>query len=94
MVGWGWLEKPVRKPGAEETLGTLEGWLRSQRGLAESVGEWAFYAAVVLIVLALVKRFPYHWFVKTHKWLAVAYLVLAYHSVILAKTNHWTQPVG
>lgn len=94
MVGWGWLEKPARKPVAGETLGAIEGWLRSQRGFAESVGEWAFYAAVVLIVLALVKRFPYHWFVKTHKWIAVAYLALAYHSAVLTKVEYWTQPVG
>ncbi len=94
MVGWGWLERPARKPGTGQTLGALEGWLRSQRGLAESVGEWAFYAAVVLIVLALIKRFPYHWFVKTHKWIAAAYLALAYHSVVLTKAAYWSQPVG
>ena len=94
MVGWGWLEKPARKPNSDETLGAIEGWLRSQRGLAESVGEWVFYVAVVLIVLALVKRFPYHLFVKTHKWLAAAYLALAYHSAVLTKFDYWTQPVG
>jgi len=94
MVGWGWLEKPARKPVAGETLGAIEGWLRSQRGFAESVGEWAFYAAAVLIVLALVRRFPYHWFVKTHKWIAVAYLALAYHSAVLTKVEYWTQPLG
>jgi len=94
MVGWGWLEKPARTPGAEETLGTLESWLRSQRGFAESVGEWAFYASAVLIVLALVKRFPYHWFVKTHQWIALAYLALAYHSAVLIKVEYWSQPLG
>lgn len=94
MVGWGWLEKPARKPNADEMLGAIEGWLRSQRGLAESVGEWVFYVVAVLIVLALVKRFPYHLFVKTHKWLAVAYLALAYHSAVLTKFDYWTQPVG
>lgn len=94
MVGWGWLERPVRTPRAPETLGVVEDWLRSQRGFAESVGEWAFYAAVVLIVLALVKRFPYHLFAKTHKWLAVAYLALVYHSVVLTKLEYWTQPLG
>ena len=36
----------------------LETWLRGQRGLAESLGEWAFYAAAALIALALIKRFP------------------------------------
>lgn len=94
MVGWGWLERPARKPVTGETLGAIEGWLRSQRGLAESIGEWAFYATVVLILLALIKRFPYHWFVKTHKWIAVAYLALAYHSIVLTKAGYWSQPVG
>src|SRR5690606_28848795 len=56
MVGWGWLERPERKARAEEAVGAVEGWLRSQRGLAESIGEWAFYVAAVLIVLALIKR--------------------------------------
>jgi len=96
MVGWGWLERPVRSrpAGGGEALGTVEAWLRSQRGLAESVGEWAFYAAVVLIVLALVQRFPYHWFIKTHKLIAVAYLALVFHTVVLVKPDYWTQPVG
>lgn len=95
MVGWGWLERPVRGPRpARADLGPLEGWLGSQRGLAESVGEWAFYATLILLVLALVKRFPYHLFRKTHKWLAVAYLVLVFHSVVLTKFAYWTQPVG
>lgn len=94
MVGWGWLERPVRKRAPGEVIGGIEGWLRSQRGWAESVGEWMFYAAAVLIILALVKRFPYHWFARTHKWLALAFLGLAYHSAVLAKTAYWTQPVG
>ena len=95
MVGWGWLVKPARGAGGQQAQhGMLESWLRGQRGLAESIGEWAFYAAVILIVLALIKRFPYHWFAKTHKLLAVAYLALAYHTVVLTKIGYWTQPVG
>lgn len=96
MVGWGWLERPPRKPGGmgEQELGVIEGWLRGQRGFAESVGEWAFYAAVVLIVLALVRRFPYHWFVKTHRLIALAYLVLVYHALVLVKFEYWAQPIG
>ncbi|WP_079432972.1 ferric reductase-like transmembrane domain-containing protein [Zoogloea sp. LCSB751] len=94
MVGWGWLVKPPRKPPSGESLGLVEGWLRTQRGTAESLGEWAFYAAVVLIALALVKRFPYHLFTKTHKWLAALFLVLAYHSLVLIKFAYWAQPVG
>src|SRR5690606_14077722 len=43
------------RQGAGQQLTGLEAWFRSQRGLAETLGEWAFYAAAVLIVLALVK---------------------------------------
>lgn len=94
MVGWGWLIKPERKPRDPQALGLVEEWLRGQRGLAESLGEWAFYAAVILIALALIKRFPYHLFTKTHKWLAISYLILVYHSLVLTQFGYWTQPVG
>lgn len=96
MVGWGWLTRPERRSGGDtgQTLSTLESFFRSQRGLAESIGEWAFYLGALLIVLALIKRFPYHLFKKTHQWLAVIYLLLAYHSVILLKTYYWGQPIG
>lgn len=94
MVGWGWLTRPVRGSGPGQILGPAEGWLRTQRGLAENLGEWAFYGAVVLIVLALWKRFPYHLFVKTHRWIAAVYLVLAYHTLVLVKFDYWSQPIG
>ena len=93
-VGWGWLTKPQRGGGTPPELTGLEGLLRSWRGTAEGVGEWAFYAAVVLILLALIKRFPYRLFAKTHTLLAVAYLVLAFHTVVLVKFAYWAQPVG
>lgn len=93
MVGWGWLAPPAR-PGSADTLAGVEAWLRSQRGLAENLGEWAFYGAVILIVLALWKRFPYHLFVKTHRWISVAYLVLVFHALVLVEFEYWAQPVG
>lgn len=94
MVGWGWLVKPARGRGPVAEAGGIEGWLHAQRGLAESIGEWAFYASVVLIVLALLKRFPYHLFARTHKWLALAFIALAWHSAVLARPAYWTQPIG
>lgn len=68
--------------------------LQRFRGLAETIGEWAFYAAVILIVLALVKRFPYRWFFKTHRWLALVYLALVAHAVVLTPPDYWTSPLG
>ena len=59
MVGWGWLTRPVRGPRPDPSqLGGVEGWLSGQRGLAESLGEWAFYAAALLLVLALITYIP------------------------------------
>ena len=92
-VGWGWLVKPERGPRPTLT-DPVEVFFRAQRGLAESVGEWAFYAAVVLIVLALTKRFPYRLFFKTHRLLALAYLALVFHSVLLTPFAYWAQPMG
>ncbi|WVM93291.1 ferric reductase-like transmembrane domain-containing protein [Halopseudomonas pachastrellae] len=94
MVGW-LAEPPGAAPGgSEQVLPVIEQWFRSQRGLAESMGEWAFYAAAAMIVLALVKAVPYRWFRKTHNWLAIAYLVLAWHSLILIKYEYWIQPIA
>ncbi|WP_061288010.1 ferredoxin reductase family protein [Azotobacter vinelandii] len=94
MVGWGWLERPARKASGGEEVGALLGFLRSQRGPAEQLGEWAFYAAVVLILLALFKRFPYRHFFKTHRLLAIVYLVLVFHTVVLMDSAYWTSPLG
>jgi predicted ferric reductase len=58
------------------------------------MGEWAFYAAVALMVLALVKRFPYKYFFKTHKFIAVAYLVLVWHSIVLLQWDYWRGLLG
>lgn len=83
-VGFGWLERPQRGPrtvpdnAVEAILGTL-------RGTAEGLGEWAFYGAVLLIAAALIHRVPYHLFYRTHRLLAVTYLVLVFHAVVLAR---------
>ncbi|MCB1639184.1 MAG: ferric reductase-like transmembrane domain-containing protein, partial [Thiothrix sp.] len=101
MVGWGLLERPQRGPRPEVDSEAVLSWsetiqqlFREQRGFAESVGEWAFYAAAILMILALIKAFPYHWFAKTHQWIAVAYLVLVFHATILVEFSYWSQPVG
>jgi predicted ferric reductase len=78
-----------RHPTASETVPFFQ-WLKSLRGAAEAVGEWAFYAAVVLIAIALIKRFPYRWFFLSHRLLAVVYLVLEFHSIVLMNFTYWS----
>lgn len=92
-VGAGWLERPVR--GARKVPdNAFAQYLGSLRDPAEGLGEWAFYAAVLLLVLALIRRFPYRLFFKTHRLLAVAFLVLAFHSVVLVDFRYWASPLG
>src|SRR5574343_581568 len=84
MVGWGWIERRPRGPRPPPV----------DQGVVEAFGEWAFYAAALLMVLALVKRFPYRWFAKTHQLLALGYLALVAHSVVLTKFSYWSTPLG
>ena len=93
MVGWGMLERPARGPRTEQT-NAIFNFFQSQRGSAESLGEWAFYAIVILISLALIKRFPYKHFFKTHRLLPIVYLFLVFHSVVLMPFYYWQQSVG
>ncbi|MFG1413927.1 ferric reductase-like transmembrane domain-containing protein [Xanthobacter sp. VTT E-85241] len=92
-VGWGLLERPARGP-RPPIANPVEAFLSSLRGTAEGIGEWAFYAAVALIALALIRIFPYRWFYKTHRLLAVAYLVLVFHTAVLLNFADWMTPLG
>ncbi len=92
-VGLGWLARPER--GARPVPANMaEEVLRSWRGVAEDVGEWVFYAAVLLIAVALIRRIPYRLFYKTHRLLAVAYLVLVFHAGVLMDFSYWASPLG
>jgi predicted ferric reductase len=93
-VGLGLLARSGRPPRPPLPDEALPRFLVEQRGLAETLGEWGFYAVALLIVLALVKRFPYRHFFKTHRLLALAYLVLVLHSAALLDFESWGGPVG
>lgn len=93
MVGWGWLVRPQRGPRGEPA-DAVAAWLGTQRGLAEETGEIAFYALVVLLVVSLWKRIPYHWFARTHRLIPLAWLALAWHTVVLVDYGYWRQPLG
>lgn len=93
-------ERPAMAEGAGPpeavagTTGSLEQTLMSLRMPAEVIGEWSFYVAVILIAVALIKWFPYHLFVKVHKYLAIVYLLLVFHAVVLLNTTDWLTPLG
>jgi predicted ferric reductase len=93
VVQAGWLQRWSRGPRAPVTASWQE-WLQSQRSLAEALGEWGFYALLLLAGLALLRRFPYRWFLHTHRLLAVVYLLLLLHSVALLNWTQWPLPLG
>lgn len=96
MTQLGWLVRPARAargPSAEPEP-AVWALLHGLRDPAEGSGEWAFYALVLLIALALCQRFPYRRFFQTHRLLPAVYLVLVFHAVVLTSDGSWAQPVG
>lgn len=96
-VGWGWLEKPVRHhvdiANLPQKVG-LEYVFSICRKNAEVFGEWAFYIAIILCLVALIKLIPYRFFAHVHTILAAVYLVLVFHAVVLTKFAYWSEPFG
>jgi predicted ferric reductase len=64
------------------------------RGFAKDLGEWTIYALIVLAVIAIWRRLPYRSFFKTHRLMAIVYLLLAFHSVVLFSKLGWNSPIG
>ena len=92
-VGWGLLTKPERGP--RMTIeNPVEAFFGQLRNPAEFVGEWSFYAAALLIAISLIKIIPHRQFLRLHRLLPVAYLVLVFHSVVLTKFSYWLTPLG
>jgi len=87
----GWLERPQRPPAPAAVDASL---IDTLRGPAAEVGEWGLYLLLVLVALALWKRFPYHLFFKTHRLMAPLFLVLIFHGAVLMPKSYWTAPVG
>jgi predicted ferric reductase len=105
VAHWLWIKLPrwlfdhgiVAAPARDVTPDAVTSafaFLRALRPAAYPIGEWSFYAVVLLIVLALLKWFPYRYFFKTHRLLAIAYLFLAFHSVVLMKLAYWYEAVA
>ena len=84
---------PARGSGPR-TLEKGPALLHTLEGPARGVGQWGFYGVLVLLVLALLRWFPYRYFIKTHRLLAIVFMVLVFHSVVLLKLAYWTHTVA
>jgi len=68
--------------------------LESARHFGKELGEWAIYALLALIVISLVRRFPFRPWRWMHRVMPVLFLMLAFHAAVLAPTAYWSEPVG
>ena len=84
---WGRAGHPARE--------AVLGWATDLRGPAKDLGEWAFYALLVMVVVTLWQRLlPYKPWRYVHRVMPVLYLLLAFHTVALLPLALWTAPVG
>lgn len=92
-VQLGWIARPARGPRPEPS-NEIEATFRAVRGLAETMGEWALYVALPLLLIALLRRVPYHVFAKVHRVIPVLFIVFAFHALLLVKFSYWATPLG
>jgi len=72
----------------------VETFLEMFRDAAKDVGEWSVWILGIMLVITLWQRFSYHIWRYAHKVLAVIYIVIAFHGVVLAPAGWWLQPAG
>lgn len=60
----------------------------------EALGEWAIYVLFALLALTLWNQFSYRLWRPLHRAMPVLYLLLAFHAIVLAPANYWSQPTG
>lgn len=90
LVAWGWIEGVARG-----RHGHGRGAGGSLIGLAKEMGEWSAWIMIILGIVALLRFVPYGWFRKVHKGFPVAFLIGAFHSVVmLQKEDVATTPFG
>lgn len=84
---WGTAGRPARD--------AVLAWAVDWRGTAKDVGEWAFYALLVMVVLTLWQRLlPYRPWRRIHRVMPALYLMLAFHTLALMPLAFWSQPIG
>lgn len=70
-------------------------WATELRGTGKDLGEWAFYALLIMVVLTLWQRLlPYRPWRMLHRVMPVLYLMLVMHTLILMPLAFWQFPMG
>ncbi|PTD95561.1 ferredoxin reductase family protein [Pseudothauera lacus] len=88
------LIKSVFGRGGRPAKESFAGWFEGLRDAGEELGEFAIYLLLAMVVLSLLRRFPYKFWRHLHRAMPVLYLMLAFHAAVLAPVQWWQQPVG
>jgi len=62
--------------------------------LGKEMGEWTLYPLLAMILLTLLRWFPFKPWRLIHRVMPILYLMGAFHGLLLAPLNWWQQPVG
>ncbi|HPY41771.1 MAG TPA: ferric reductase-like transmembrane domain-containing protein, partial [Thiolinea sp.] len=82
------------RPTPPASMGGLESFLFQQQGIAVGVAGLALWVISALLIIALIKKIPYRIFTKLHHWISLAYLLIAFHAIVMFKFSYWSQPLG
>ncbi|MDN3680317.1 ferric reductase-like transmembrane domain-containing protein [Vibrio tapetis subsp. quintayensis] len=88
LVSAGYLARPQRGASFVDP-DSFYAVIRPLRGSAEAMGEWTLYLFIGLTLVALFAPIRYKVFKWAHKLMAIAFIVIGYHSLILLKHSYW-----
>ncbi|MDD1782614.1 ferric reductase-like transmembrane domain-containing protein [Enterovibrio sp. ZSDZ35] len=95
MVMAAWLTRPSKPSGASSVEPSQwQEWLLQLREPAMEIGEKGFYLLLILVVVSLWAALKYKPFKLSHKLMAFAYLLIAFHSALLLKASYWANPIS
>lgn len=83
-------ELPPKVKGAS----TISEFAKSLYHIGNDLVGYAFYIIVVVLIVALLKKVPYHIFIYIHKIIPVLFLVIAYHSFTIQIKGVWFGSLG
>lgn len=83
-------ELPPKVKGAS----TISQLAKSIYSIGNDLVEYAFYIIIIVLVIALIKKVPYHIFRYIHKTIPVIFLVIAYHAFTIQIKGEWFGSAG
>ncbi|KAA3639337.1 MAG: ferric reductase [Proteobacteria bacterium] len=88
-----WLESLLSAYG-QPVEAPVSGFVDNMQELAEDLGEWSFYLVAAMVLISLLKFFPYKFWRYLHRIMPILYLLLVFHAAWLTPFSWWQQPIG